>query len=320
MSWIELIGAAVATPAGDLAATVAALGGAAPAWAPAVTPATPTEPDRRTARLLGPLPARAVEIARAAARGLPTGERTGVFLATGGLRAHWDELAPAMAEQRADAVGAWARGLRRLHPLWMLRYLSNGAQAAIAHELGFLGDGATFAGAASAASAIAAASAAIEAGAVDHALIVALDDLTAIEVAVELAHRHPGSAPAIGVAAIAIAPAAARHPHPSTSAAGARISIAAVDAVDPDHAQPSTGAIAAARARLPRADRDLALSIRLGDLGAAAPLVDAAIAATCLASGAWPAALDVAAPRTVTLTAAASPGQIGVIRMEARHD
>src|SRR5258705_250344 len=78
------------------------------------------------------------------------------------------------------------------------------AQAAIAQELGMVGDGATFAGAASAASAIVAAAAAIDAGAIDHAVIVALDDTRAIEAAVELAAHRPGVTPSLGVAAIAV--------------------------------------------------------------------------------------------------------------------
>lgn len=193
-------GVAAWTPAGDLDATIAAIdaGTTVAPCPPAVAGAS------RTARLLGPLPATAVEVARTAARELPAGERTGVFLAHGGLRAHWDDLAPAMAEQVEDATASWARGLKRLHPLWMLRYLTNGAQAAIAHELGLVGDGATYAGPTAAASAIASATEAIAAGAIDHAVIVAIDDLTAIEVAVELAAREPGITPSLAVAAIAV--------------------------------------------------------------------------------------------------------------------
>jgi len=197
---LVLRGVAAWTPAGDLDATIAARDAGT-----VVAPCTPTVAGKsRTARLLGPLPATAVEIARQAARDLPAGERTGVFLAHGGLRAHWDDLAPAMAEQVEDATASWARGLKRLHPLWMLRYLTNGAQAAIAHELGFVGDGVTFAGPTAVASAIASATDAVAAGAIDHAVIVALDDLTAIEVAVELGARAPEIAPSLAVAAIAV--------------------------------------------------------------------------------------------------------------------
>lgn len=289
ISDLGVLGVAVWTALGDLPATLAGLD----------APRSPGPPRPRSAsrteRLLGPLPALAVEVARAASADLPAGERTGVFLATGGLRAHWDDLGVAMAEQTADARASWARGLRRLHPLWMLRYLSNGAQAAIAGELGLLGDGATFTGAASAASAVVAATAAIACSSIDHAVIVALDDLTAPEVAVELAARRPAAIPGVGVAAIAVG-------------GPAPVRISAVDGVT-DDAEPSAAAIAAVRARLPGAGRELRMSARLGDLGAAAPLVDAALAAHCLAA-AWPAGLT-----AVTCTAAASPGQIGVLRV-----
>lgn len=305
---LGVLGLAIWTPLGDLQATLAGLRSSvvAGAWRPlAVT--HPRAAASRTERLLGPLAALAVAVARVAATGLPAGERTGVFLATGGLRAHWDDLGPAMAEQAADAQAAWARGLRRLHPLWMLRYLSNGVQAAIADELGLLGDGTTVTGAASAASAVVAATAAIACMAIDHALIVAVDDLTTPEVAVELAARRPAAIPGYGVAAIALG----RGP------AGVRIT--AVDGVTAD-AEPADAAIAAVRARLPGPGRELRAAASLGDLGAAAPLVDAAIAAHWLATDAWPAAISRDPPPAVTCTAAASPGQIGVLRVarEAR--
>jgi hypothetical protein len=211
-----------------------------------------------------------------------------------------------MAEQHADADGSWGRGLRRLHPLWMLRYLSNGAQAAIASELGLLGDGATFAGAASAASAIVAASAAIACGAIDHALIVAVDDLGAPEVAVELAARHPALRPGAGVAAIAVG-------------RSATVRLTAADGIT-DDAEPSAAAIAAVRARLAASDRELDFTTQHGSLGAVSLLVDAAIAAHCIATG-WPTALMPDSPQSVICTAAASPGQIGVIRIarEVHH-
>lgn len=302
---VGVLGLAIWTPLGDLRETLDALlshvAGGVPHERRHPSSTNPRASANRTVRLLGPLPALAVEVARAAAADLPAGERTGVFLATGGLRAHWDDLGPAMAEQVADAHASWSRGLRRLHPLWMLRYLSNGAQAAIANELGLLGDGATFAGAASAASAIIAAHAAIACGAIDHALIVALDDLTAAEVAVELSVRHPALIPGAGVAAIAV------------SGGPAAVRLSAADGIAGD-AEPSDVAIAAVRARLASVDRDLHFMAQLGYLGAASPLVDAAIAAHFLATG-WPAAFMLGDATAVTCTAAASPGQIGVIRI-----
>jgi hypothetical protein len=306
---IALAGAAVQTPLGDLAATIAAIaaghtaGVRDAATGLVVARLTATPENTRHARLVGALPALALDVARAAAHGVPPGPRTGVFVATGGLRAQWDELAPAMAEQVADGTAAWARGLSRMHPLWMLRYLSNAAHAIIAAELGAVGDGATFAGPASAASALVAAIAAFEAGTIDHALVVALDDACADEVAVELAARRPALVPGAGVAAVVLARATGG------------VQLAAVDGVDPEHAEPSPAAVAEVRGRLPGADRDVAFSSATGWLGAAGLLVDTIVAAELLRTG-WPSALAPGAPRSVTITAAASPGQIGVVRLE----
>jgi hypothetical protein len=286
---LAITGSAVWTPAGDLDATIAAVtaGHAAP-------PPQPPAPDRsRTARLLGTLPAIAVDVARTAARELPAGDRTGVFLAHGGLRAHWDDLAPAMTDQSADATASWTRGLKRLHPLWMLRYLSNGAQAAIAHELGLRGDGATFSGPASAASALVSAAAAIAAGAIDHALVVALDDLTALEAAASLAARHPARTPSLGVAALAVGKVT------KVTTSGF---VRAADGIDPVSDEPDEAAIAAVVGRLPDAGRRVAWVERIGDLGAAALLIDVAIAAR-IAEG------------SVVCTAAGSPGQIGAVHV-----
>jgi len=306
---MALIGAAIETPLGDLAATIAAIAegrragvhDAATGLVVARLVARP--PDTRHARLVGALPVLALEVARSAARQVPRGPRTGAFVATGGLRVQWEALAPAMAEQAAGGANAWARGLARMHPLWMLRYLSNAAHAIIAAELGAVGDGATFAGPAAAASALVAAGAALDAGALDHAIVVALDDVTADEVSVELRARLPGVIPGTGVAAIALARRAGS------------VQLAAVDGVDPEHAEPSPAAIAELRARLPRADRDVGFAAATGWLGAASLLVDAVVAAELLRAG-WPPRLDPGAPRSVTITAAASPGQIGVVRVE----
>jgi len=306
---IAVTGAAVQTPLGDLAATIAAItaGRAAgerdAATGLVVARLTCKPAGTRHARLVGALPALALDVARAAAGDVPRGPRTGVFVATGGLRAQWEELAPAMAEQVAGGAAAWARGLSRMHPLWMLRYLSNAAHAIIAAELGAIGDGATFAGPASAASALVAAAAALGAGTIDHALVVALDDVCADEVAVELHARRPGVIPGAGVAAVALARATGG------------VQLAAADGVDPEHAEPSPAAIAGVRGRLPGAERDVTFSSATGWLGAAGLLADAVVATELLRTG-WPAALAGGAPRSVTITTAASPGQIGVVRVE----
>lgn len=336
--------AAVLTSFGDLEATVSAIANRATAGARdpqarlviARLSAKPT--GARHARLVGPLPALALDVARAVASELPRGPRTGVFVATGGLRAQWDELAPAMAEQVADGTNAWARGLSRMHPLWMLRYLSNAAHAIIAAELGAVGDGATFAGPASAASALVAAQAALEANEIDHAIVVALDDVTADEVAIELAARKPGLVAGAGVAAIvvtrgehatarqiaaagSVAPEKIRHADPIQIAGRGeghpvrRVELLAIDGVDPENAEPSPSAIAAVRRRLPKSDREVSFVASTGWLGAASLLVDVILAGEFMRRG-WPVHRDLGDPRSVTATAAASPGQIGAVRVE----
>lgn len=122
--------------------------------------------------------------------GAQDGDRIGLFFGYGGLRAHWDELMPAFAQQNADGEGAWQRGLALLHPHWMLQHLSNNAHAVAAQELGARGEGATFGGANAGAQALSAALRSLAAGAVDVALVVAYDSLNEPETLVELAERH----------------------------------------------------------------------------------------------------------------------------------
>jgi hypothetical protein len=315
---MRLAGAAIQTPLGDLAATIAAIaegrgaGERDPATGLVVARLGGAPAGDRHTRLVGALPALALEVARRAAREVPRGTRTGVFAATGGLRAQWEQLAPAMAEQVADGEGAWRRGLSRMHPLWMLRYLSNAAHAIIAAELGAVGDGATFAGPAAVASALVAAAAAFDAGTIDHAIVVALDDTTADEVAIELHARHPGRIPGSGVAALALAHGTLDRPRGRTAGC---VHVDAADGVDPDHAEPSLAAVAEVRNQVPPAERDVTFSLTTGWLGAAGPMVDAIVAAEIMRTG-WPARLDLGAPRSVTITAADSPGQIGIVRVE----
>jgi hypothetical protein len=294
---LAVVGAAALTPLGDLPQTLAAIAagrsaGAVDASGRLVAALGAVPSAARQARIVGSLPVLALDVARRASVDVPPDARSGVFVAYGGMRAHWGELGPAMAEQHVDASRAWQRGLARMHPLWALRFLSNGAHALIAAELGAVGDGATFSGPASAASALVAAELALADGTIDHAIVVALDDLTTAEAATELASRHPTCVPGAGVVAIVVA------------ARSGATQIRAVDGIDPEHAEPAAAAIAAVRARLPRAEADVSYAARTGWLGAASLLLDAVIAA------------QTAGPRCVTITAAASPGQIGVIRVE----
>jgi 3-oxoacyl-(acyl-carrier-protein) synthase len=124
-----------------------------------------------------------------ASEGHRQGDRLGLFTAVGGLRADWDELAPALASQLPDGALAWDRGFRLLHPFWMLRYLSNNVHALLAMELGARGEGVCFGGANAGAQALVAAARALEVGAVDAALVVAYDSLIEPETLVELGAR-----------------------------------------------------------------------------------------------------------------------------------
>ena len=303
MSTLAIESAAMLTPLGDLAATVAAVEGNTRLAAASALEAgrgrrggtIDVEPNaRRHARLLGKLPALAIDVVGKLSIPPTPRERLGVFVATGDLRAQWDDLAPAMAEQVASAEQSWARGLSRMHPLWMLRYLSNRTQALIAAEFGAVGDGATFAGSASAASALVSASDAIAAGTIDRAIVVALDDTTAAEVVRELAPRRPDLVPGAGIATIVVGPARPELPR-----------VHAVDGVDIEHAEPSRDSIAALRERFTSNDaREVSFVEVTGWLGAASPLVDTILAIH----------LDV--PRVADIIATGSPGQIGVIRLE----
>jgi 3-oxoacyl-(acyl-carrier-protein) synthase len=112
-------------------------------------------------------------------------ERLGLYFGYGGLRAPWDELLPAMQQQTDDLLANWDKGLRLLHPFFMLQQLSNNAQALCAEDLAARGEGLTLAGANSGAQALVAGLMALAAGTVDAALCVAYDSLLAPEVLIE---------------------------------------------------------------------------------------------------------------------------------------
>lgn len=134
-----------------------------------------------------------MEVAREAfaAAGLPAGPRYGLFTAVGGLRAHWDDMLGALANQDASGERAWARGLANVHPYWMLRHLSNNVHALASAELALRGDGATFGGEHAGAHALRSAIRALHDGAIDSALVVAYDSLLEPETLVELGERMP---------------------------------------------------------------------------------------------------------------------------------
>src|SRR5262249_5307931 len=104
-------------------------------------------------------------------------------------RAGWEEVAPALAGQADDGEHAFERGLRLLHPFWMLRYLSNNAHAILAAALRATGEGVTFGGEGAGASAIAAAARSAAAGAADTCLVIAYDSSLNPETLMDLGAR-----------------------------------------------------------------------------------------------------------------------------------
>lgn len=118
------------------------------------------------------------------------GRRLGLFAGVGGLRAHWDDMMPAFANQSDDLrTDSWKRGFRRIHPYWMLQHLSNNTHALLSRDVDARGEGVTFGGANAGAQALAAAGRALWDGAIDAALVVACDSLIEPETVVEMAAR-----------------------------------------------------------------------------------------------------------------------------------
>ena len=164
--------------------------------------ATIDEPPRasrnaRFVRRMGLYGIEAAAEALAHAKGA-TGDRVGLFSGVGGLRAHWDDMMHAFARQESDGVDAWERGLKDIHPFWMLQHLSNNAHALIAKDLGLRGEGATFGGSNGGAQALAAAERALADGAVDAALVVAYDSLSEPETLVELGANGTATTATLG--------------------------------------------------------------------------------------------------------------------------
>ena len=121
--------------------------------------------------------------------GVTTGTRLGLFAGVGGLRAHWNELMPALAKQRDDLADSWRLGFRRMHPYWMLQHLSNNTHALLSKDVDARGEGVTFGGANAGAQALAAAGRALRDGAIDAALVVTYDSLIEPETIIEMAAR-----------------------------------------------------------------------------------------------------------------------------------
>ena len=157
--------------------------------------------------------------------------RIGLFSGVGGLRAHWDDMMPALANQTDDGREAWTRGLRNVHPYWMLKHLSNNVHALVSADLDLRGEGATFGGATGSAQAMTAAIRALRDGAIDAALVVSYDSLLEPETLVELGARR--------AATLATSPPAAAYDRDAAGfvpgeAAAAIVLVRAVPAIDPD--------------------------------------------------------------------------------------
>ena len=131
------------------------------------------------------------------ASGLTGGPRVGLFSGVGGLRAHWDDMIAAFANQRDDGERMWERGLKDVHPYWMLRHLSNNVHALASAELDLRGEGATFGGGNGGAQAFAAAARALRDHAIDAAVVVAYDSLLEPETLVELGARGAATTAAL---------------------------------------------------------------------------------------------------------------------------
>lgn len=145
------------------------------------------------------------------AAGIPAGPRYGFFVGVGGLRAHWDDMMAALADQHDSGADAWERGLKNVHPYWMLRHLSNNVHALASAELGLRGEGVTFGGEHAGAHAMRSAHRALADGAIDAALVVAYDSLLEPETLVELGERMPADfIPGEAAAAIVLHPSARR--------------------------------------------------------------------------------------------------------------
>jgi 3-oxoacyl-[acyl-carrier-protein] synthase II len=278
---------------------------------------------------------------QARARGCEVqGDRLGVFCGYGGLRAHWDDMMEALAGQQSARTGTWERGLKRIHPYWMLKHLSNNAQALLAADLSARGDGATYGGATAGAQALAAAIRALEAESIDLAVVFAYDSLLEPETLVDLAARGAattgelaslaapydvharGFVPGEAVAALVL-----RRP----GVGGALMSITAADGGDGRSSEPTSETLAAVASRLARADsivdgagravhsldaeerivvarllgdgaRLTAVQAAFGQLGAATTLVQAIALASCLRRGMLPGIAGLREPAEGPLT------------------
>lgn len=272
-------------------------------------------------KFVGPLGLLAMQTAAEAARraGCEGGPRVALFAAVGGLRVSWADTLPCFEGLRPDGEGAWDDGLRKLHPFWLLKHLSNNAHAMLSADLGARGEGATYGGANAGAQALCAALRCLAEDAADAAVVMAYDTLLEPEALVELegagalfrggleALAAPydsaaaGFVPGEATAAVVLEPAAR-----AGSRALARVSAAegagpeaearVLAELGPSEVFDGAGrahleADALERTRAAQVCRDAALTCvgaGLGHLGAAAGLAQAIALAACLRLGRLP--------------------------------
>ncbi|MBK7536173.1 MAG: hypothetical protein IPI49_12555 [Myxococcales bacterium] len=359
---VAIVGAALRTARGDDPDALARmLVGELPPPAPFALPAPwSAYPVRAVAEIPG-APARspherilrrmglhAHQVATEALRrsGVACGDRLGLYTGIGGLRAQWQDLIPALRDQSADFSASWSRGLRLLHPYWMLQHLSNNTHALLSKDVSARGEGFTFGGANAGAQALQAAAAAVVTGAIDAALVVAYDSLLEPEL---LLHWRGQGIPSEAAAALVLVadpaaaataavadPAAAASPAARPAAQAwlqARTAADAAETSDGDaQALPTAETVAAAcagwerwshldtapwiaapppgPARTPhRATHDV--TAILGDCGAATSIVQAILWATQLSRAA-------STPDASALCLSAGlPGLLGAVRVSS---
>jgi 3-oxoacyl-[acyl-carrier-protein] synthase II len=270
-------------------------------------------------------------------------DRVGLFFGYGGLRAHWNDMMPALVAQEASGEDAWERGLKLLHPFWMLQHLSNNAHAIAAEELGARGEGVTFGGANAGAQALAAANRALACHAVDTAVVVAYDTLLEPETLVELGARGATTRASLAELVAPYAEGAAGFVPGEAAAAlvlervgsDARTLVQAADGADGAPGSPSVATVVRVARPLAQAgdlidgaglgdapfdaaERDVFRTIRTGfistlaqtgQLGAAGSIVQAIALAEHLRLGTY------GRQRAAIGLSAAAPGLAGVIRV-----
>jgi 3-oxoacyl-(acyl-carrier-protein) synthase len=261
---------------------------------PARIAGEPSAAHHRRWQLLGRVERFAVDAAKEAlGERSYDGDRLAIFWATGGLRVRWDETRPALIEQRPDGQACWERGLRLLHPFWLLQHLSNNAHALLAADLGAHGGGGVWSGANAGAQALAAAGRALAAGAIDVALVVGCDSLLAPEVESDPAWRQV--VPGEGAAALVL------------ERAGGRVRVEATSGAGPGALAPALARLMPGAAPEPRL-LDGELAAATGHLGAATSLVQTIALAGLLER-------DPAARAAVAVTVG-PPELVGAVKVE----